>query len=195
MPRTKKQYKEIRESKKNLIMDTALELFANQGYYTTSISKIASKAGISKGLMYNYFESKEALIKAIVYNGIDELFKNFDPNKDGILTNEEFEFFVHENFRILKQNIHYWKLYFATVMQPAVNKLIHKKLMELLPGLLKTLVTYYKQKNVPNPEAEALLFGALMDGVSLNYIIDPENFPLDVIKSMIIDKFSHNNDV
>ncbi|MCK4677551.1 MAG: TetR/AcrR family transcriptional regulator [Bacteroidales bacterium] len=191
MPRTKNQYKEIRESKKTLILDTALELFANQGYYTTSISKIALKAGISKGLMYNYFESKEELIKEIVYKGIDELLTNFDPNKDGILTNEEFEFFVHENFRVLKQNIHYWKLYFATVMQPPVHKLIQEKLMELLPGLLKTLVTYFKQKNVANPEAEALLFGALMDGISLNYIIDPENFPLEVIKSMIIDKFSH----
>ena len=193
MPRTKEQYQEIRESKKNLIMDTALELFANQGYYTTSISKIASKAGISKGLMYNYFESKDELIKEIVYKGIDELLQIFDPNKDGILTNEEFEFFVHENFRILKQNIHYWKLYFATVMQPAVHKLIQEKLMELLPGLLKTLAAYFKQKNVANPEAEALLFGALMDGVSMNYIMDPENFPLEVIKSMIIKKFGHNN--
>ncbi len=65
--------------------------------------------------------------------------------------------------------------------------------MELLPALLKILANYFKQKNVKNPEAEALLFGALMDGVSMNYIIDPENYPLEAIKSMIIEKFSHNN--
>jgi len=66
MPRTEKQFEEIREFRKAMIMDVALELFANEGYYPTSISKIASKAGISKGLMYNYFKSKEVLITVMI---------------------------------------------------------------------------------------------------------------------------------
>jgi len=52
-PRTEQQYEEIRKSKKKLILDTALELFATEGYYPTSISKIAERARISKGLIYN----------------------------------------------------------------------------------------------------------------------------------------------
>src|SRR5512133_1215997 len=120
MPRTEEQFGEIREQKMNLIMQTGLELFANEGFYPTSISKIAAKAGISKGLMYNYFESKEELILAIIGNGISTLMTSFDPDKDGFLTEEEFEFLVNENFRILHQNLDYWKLYFATMMQPAV---------------------------------------------------------------------------
>jgi len=39
-------------------MNTVLQLFANNGYESTSISKIALTAGISKGLMYNYFRAK-----------------------------------------------------------------------------------------------------------------------------------------
>jgi len=42
-------------------MNTALQLFENNGYESISISKIALTAGISKGLMYNYFPSKVAL--------------------------------------------------------------------------------------------------------------------------------------
>jgi len=42
-------------------MNTALQLFENNGYESTSISKIALTAGVSKGLMYNYFPSKVAL--------------------------------------------------------------------------------------------------------------------------------------
>ena len=59
-PRTPQQFEEIREEKMTLIMDIALEHFANEGYHTTTINHIARHAGISKGLMYNYFESKEA---------------------------------------------------------------------------------------------------------------------------------------
>ena len=65
-PRTPKQFMEIREEKKTLIMDVALEHFANEGYFTTTINHIARHAGISKGLMYNYFESKEELLTEII---------------------------------------------------------------------------------------------------------------------------------
>ncbi|HRW21852.1 MAG TPA: helix-turn-helix domain-containing protein, partial [Bacteroidales bacterium] len=61
-PRTPEQFEEIRLSKHKLILDTAMKLFASSGYHNTSISKIAKEAGISKGLIYNYFDSKEDLL-------------------------------------------------------------------------------------------------------------------------------------
>ena len=54
-------------------MDVALEHFANEGYHATTINHIAKHAGISKGLMYNYFESKEALLKAIIHKSVTEV--------------------------------------------------------------------------------------------------------------------------
>jgi leucyl aminopeptidase len=88
-PRTPKQFKEIREEKRNLIMDTALEHFASEGYYATTINHIAKHAGISKGLMYNYFESKEALLKAIIQRSVMEVYSYFDIDRDGYLSEEE----------------------------------------------------------------------------------------------------------
>ena len=67
MPRTEEQLNQIRKDRKQAIMDTALEVFASHGYESTSISMIAKKAGVSKGLMYNYFESKEDLLAHIMW--------------------------------------------------------------------------------------------------------------------------------
>ena len=39
---------------------------------TTSVAKIAKEAGISKGLMYNYFESKELVIKELIMGFLEE---------------------------------------------------------------------------------------------------------------------------
>lgn len=193
MPRTQKQFEEIRENKRALIKETALELFAVQGYHQASISQIAKKAGISKGLMYNYFKSKETLMSEIISEGIDEMMGAFDPNKDGVLTDEEFEFFVKEIFQILKKNQNYWRLYFGVIVQPVVFKMIQPKLQVMIPQIINTLSAYYESKGAKDPMGEAMLFGSLMDGIAFNYMIDTENFPLENTIDLIIEKFSYNH--
>ncbi|MBE9517361.1 MAG: helix-turn-helix transcriptional regulator, partial [Bacteroidetes bacterium] len=51
-PRTPEQFEEMRVSRRDQIMEAALDLFASEGYSHCSISQLAAHAGISKGLMY-----------------------------------------------------------------------------------------------------------------------------------------------
>lgn len=188
MPRTEAQFGEIREQKISLIIQTALELFAREGFYPTSISKIAHKAGISKGLMYNYFDSKEGLILAIVAKGISKLKEHLDPNQDGFLTDEEFEIFINENFRILKENTDYWKLYFSIMMQPAVYRLVKEKHPHFLPSL-QVVEKYFIRKGVEDPKLEIAYLDALLDGIFMNYIMNQDELLLEEFRKMIIVKF------
>jgi len=48
------------------IAQAALELFVERGFSATKLEDVARKAGVSKGTMYLYFESKDALFKAAV---------------------------------------------------------------------------------------------------------------------------------
>lgn len=48
----------------------ALELFAEKGFAATRLDDVAARAGVSKGTVYLYFESKEALFEAVVREGI-----------------------------------------------------------------------------------------------------------------------------
>ena len=65
-PKTHEQLALIREDRKKLILDVSLQLFAEKGYENTSIAQITKEAGISKGLFYNYFESKDQLMQELV---------------------------------------------------------------------------------------------------------------------------------
>lgn len=121
-PKTSTQYEEIREKRKRQIMNVAIELFASNGFSNTSISQIAAKAKISKGLMYNYYSSKDDLLKAIFDKGFGEMFEMFDPNKDGVLTRDEFIAFIEVSFDLMEQQRDFYKLYFALMMQPPVWK-------------------------------------------------------------------------
>ncbi len=103
-------------------MDTALEHFANQGYYATTINHIAKHAGISKGLMYNYFESKEALLEAILQKSVIEIYKYLDIDEDGSLSEAEFEFFVRKISVVLYEKKSFWRLFFQLLMQNEVRE-------------------------------------------------------------------------
>lgn len=188
-PKTKAQNLLTREARKTSIMEAALEVFAEKGFETASISLIAKQAGISKGLIYNYFESKEELIKAIMFSGVEQFVPEIDINRSDAISKEEFAHLINETFNILQRNLIFWRLYFSVFMQPAVLKLVEEKLMETLIPFINILYLYYQKKGVENPMAHARLLGAIFDGVSLNYLMGPENMPLEDIKKIIIEKF------
>jgi AcrR family transcriptional regulator len=144
-PRTPKQFEDIREEKKALIMNVALEHFAKEGYHNTTISHIAKHAGISKGLMYNYFESKEELLSEIINRSMDEISRYFDPDRDGFLTEDEFELFIRKLFYILREKISFWRLFYQFLMQKDVRDQFLKKHI----GSVNTVETIYSGSSSP----------------------------------------------
>lgn len=189
-PRTPDQFQELREATKHKIFESALELFAEAGYHTTSISQIAKKAGISKGLMYNYFESKDQLLKEIVFEGIESLTQSFDPNHDGVLTKDELLHFINESFLLIQKHRQYWKLYFSIMMQAPVMSLFGDELMGKLNSYFNMISAYFADQNYDNPEAEMRFFSAMLDGIAMNYITDPDGFPLDQVRQRILKMYS-----
>jgi TetR/AcrR family transcriptional regulator len=59
----------LSEEKRQLIMDLAIEEFAENDYDSASISKIVAQAGIAKGSFYQYFEDKSDLYKYLLDEG------------------------------------------------------------------------------------------------------------------------------
>ncbi|HOK26428.1 MAG TPA: TetR/AcrR family transcriptional regulator [Bacteroidales bacterium] len=194
-PRTSIQLEKIREAKRSLIMQSALEHFAKNGYYATTISHIAKHAGISKGLMYNYFPSKEALLKEIIYNYIQEIYQYFDINRDGYLTEEEFEYFIHQIYRTLKEKKSFFQLLFQMMMQSEVRlKLIElQKSIETLAArsddsitalekqIYKTLSDYFKRKKEKagqeyDSDLELNIFIYTIKGFALTYVFNETEF-------------------
>jgi AcrR family transcriptional regulator len=64
---TRQRRKEARPAE---LLTAALDLFVERGYAATKLDDIAAKAGVSKGTLYLYFDSKEALFKAVIEQGI-----------------------------------------------------------------------------------------------------------------------------
>lgn len=189
MPRSKKEFLEIHDHRKKQIMQTALELFASDGYYTTSVAKIARRAKISKGLMYHYFESKEALVSALLDQGMEVMITNIDQNHDGMLTHQEIETLIRSIFQQVTSNITYWKLYYSFILQPAVHHIVTNRQKRTIEEPSRLLVEYFSKRGNPDAIIEATVFHSLIDGMVINYTIDPENFPLEDSINYLIKKY------
>jgi len=60
------RWKRRKEARPAEIVAAALEVFVERGYAATKLADVARRAGVTKGTLYLYFESKEALFKAVV---------------------------------------------------------------------------------------------------------------------------------
>lgn len=100
---------EQKENRQKQIFEIALDLFVNKGFAATKITDIAEAAGMSKGLMFNYFSSKEKLYEALVCSGIQKSKALFDFKGD-----EPLAFFAHAAEIVLnsaKQGSHISKMF------------------------------------------------------------------------------------
>ncbi|MBK8808967.1 MAG: TetR/AcrR family transcriptional regulator [Bacteroidales bacterium] len=188
-PRTEIQNNIIKEEKRTLILNVALELFSQKGYSATSMSEIAKAAGISKGLPYSYFESKEELLLSLFKIGINQAMEFFDLDKNGILTADEMKHYITEVFKLLQANRSFWKLYFNLFTQPNVYDLIKTEMHDFTNDMSAILIEYFRKKGSLTPEIDTVVFNALMDGISFQYIIEPELFPLDAVVDNVIKQY------
>lgn len=62
-------------SRRQHLVETALELFSEHGFHGTGIDRILERAGVSKKTLYNHFRSKDELILAVLAH-YDSRFRN-----------------------------------------------------------------------------------------------------------------------
>ncbi|MDH3351475.1 MAG: TetR/AcrR family transcriptional regulator [Gammaproteobacteria bacterium] len=84
------RFRRRKEKRPQEITEAALAAFAEKGYAATRVDDVARRAGVSKGLLYLYFKTKEELFKAVVRSfvvpRIDELTAIVDASE---LSSEE----------------------------------------------------------------------------------------------------------
>jgi len=141
-----------KRSAKERILEAALEVFSNKGFHSATTDEIAERAGVGKGTLYRYFETKDKLFAELVRLRTEELGKragSIIDSRDDVLTMISkyirlyFEFFDSNQrlFRLVVQEQldlgeHSPDEYFRRVMR-AIPKLKRKVYEGTQQGILK----------------------------------------------------------
>ena len=190
-PRTKEQYEGIRQRSISAIQEAALELFARNGYHNTSISQIAKEAGVSKGLLYNYFASKEVLLKEIVMGAVEvgerfmeQLASSMEEPADRL------RWLTEATFATVQENRRYWKLMTALALQADALSGLMPVLKVKQEERIRSIASLFEALGAEKPREMAYYYGAVLDGILLHYMQMEADYPISAMKAMVLQQFT-----
>jgi AcrR family transcriptional regulator len=189
MPRTDSQNAAIRAESRSRILAAALRLFARHGYEQTSVRQIAQEAGIAQGLLYNYFSGKEQLLLAIFEQSIADVLESFAQAEAAGPADQRVERLIRASFAILRRNREFWALSYHVRMQVGVIAGLAERVEAWTSSIRGRLQRYLHEAGVAQPEVEAVILFALIDGIAQHYVLNPERYPLDLIIETIVRKY------
>lgn len=173
-------YSLIMTEKQENILNAALHLFAREGYAATSTAKVAKAAGVSEGLIFKHYGSKEGLLAAIMKQSTEaiklkmaEIVMSEDPK-------EIIRKILELPFGIDAEEYGMWRLMYALKWQ------IQSYDTRWLDTVRLVLTDAFNKLGYTDPAAEAEVIFMLMDGSATALLLhEPANKQaiLNVLKS------------
>lgn len=188
-PRSQEQNDAIRSRTRESLLKHALEQFAEHGYDGTSVKRIAEAAGLSQGLLYAYFPSKEALLKALFEQSMADVQGTFARAQAEADPSERIAALLTASAETMRRNLNFWRVSYGVRMQPAVLKALGPKLGGWTRAIEKTLTGLLAEAGYEDPEMEARLLFATIDGVSQHFALNPKRYPIEAVFARVADRY------
>ncbi|MEK4011601.1 TetR/AcrR family transcriptional regulator [Peribacillus sp. FSL M8-0224] len=192
MPRTPEENDRIRQASKEKIRAAAMELFMKQGYYTTSISDIAKQAGISKGLLYNYYKGKEELLSEMVDARIREVVEVMEEAFTLNTPREQLEHIINGAIDNILQKPEVHRFYLHLQTQPESDEELIKYshlILEENARQFEFQCKIFESMGEKDPRKRSLYFSSVLQGIMLMISTYQPGFPVEEIKNQIIREF------
>jgi AcrR family transcriptional regulator len=190
MPRSVKQNEAMRAVTRTAVLNSAMTLFAQNGYAHTSTRAIAKEANISAGLMYHYFDTKESLLRAVFDNCMNILNQEFTTAYEQSPAQDRLANLLNAMFDLLIRDREFWSLFYMLRSQPAIMRILGDDFRHWTQQLRSLFQTEMQQAQRETPEIDALLLYSLVEGTIQQYLLDPETYPLEQVVDQIILRFA-----
>ena len=189
-PRTHADNQALRDASRARLIEAALELFARRGYASTPVDAVAREAGVSPGLLYRHFRSKTDLLRAIFEESMRDVEATFadadrEPNPARRLAALLRSIAAH-----VKARRRFWTLAYGVRMQREVLEGLDAVLEGSTAQILGTLERYLRGVGWPEPQLEAVLLFAQIDGLHQHYVMNHEHYPLDAAIDRLIARYT-----
>lgn len=176
---------DVSEERKSQILDAAMETFTEKGFHKTRMSDIAESSGLSKGSLYWYFDSKDAIILKL----IDRVFEFEIKDLTALLTDErsaEKRLFIYTErggqdiIKMLKWMPLVYDFLALAFRQDAIKTAIQRyytKNLDLLVNLIQQGIDAGEFVQGSALEA-AYAIGAIIEGTVMLWLYDPEQIDI-----------------
>lgn len=188
----------ISNEKRLEILDAAIKLFSEQGFEKTTVDEIAGQAGVGKGTIYLYFNTKEQIFLAIIEDGLKALNRMVSEILSGPGDYfQHIERVIRANFQFVEKNRDFSKI----IIKEQLNlKLFNadpgcRNIVEAQKSLHLVLQKYFDQGiqagyfREGDPYQYTLAFGGIISHFTFHWIKEGGAEPLSDQAGNILDIF------
>jgi len=186
---------ESREARRAQMLERALDVFAEQGYYRTSVSDLVKAAGVARGTFYLYFDGKEALFLELLEQLLTEFRGNIvgaETGSDAPPLAEQLARIVANILNTLQQNRSLTRIIFREAV--ALDEVVEQRLREFYEELFTYIAATLRlgeavgfTRAVDTEVVATCILGSLR-GVVQRYVVDRDE-PVDAehMAAIIVD--------
>jgi AcrR family transcriptional regulator len=164
MPRIVPTY---REEAKKRILEVAEKVFKEKGYFKSSMNDIAKELGISKGSIYQYFDSKAQLLGALYSGGPDNLRSVFRTSSKESVKDTAKEVFAKMQ---TNTNARFFIDFLAAASRnPNLQKVLRENINRfnaILEDLLKERNPHMNSQEVKQAQTTSVMLGLIFNGLA-----------------------------
>lgn len=168
-----------RDAKKKRVINSAIALFAENGFNDTSMLQIARRAGVAEGTVYEYYKNKQNLLISIPNEKLGELYDHISGNT---LENETREI-ISKLFRFYNDEKNYTTI---LVLMLRTNRRFYRsegiQIIEKIFNVLEDIITRGQAEKIFRPDLDMglcqdLLFGTI-DHITIPWIMFNRDYDL-----------------
>jgi len=169
-------------SRKEKILEVALELFAKDGYNATSTNKIAKKADVSEGLIFRHYNNKEGLLDAIMRQAKERLAYFYGPILGYSDPKEVIRYFINFPYTVDQSEYNFWRLQFKLKWEEKYYD------PQMVKPILDKLTWAFAELNYKEPEIEAQLLQHTIESIAIAMIRDGRETQVPM-KTVLFEKY------
>ncbi|MDP2531042.1 MAG: helix-turn-helix domain-containing protein [Candidatus Palauibacterales bacterium] len=197
-PRSETANRQMREASREAILRGALEAFGEGGFHRTTVEEVARRAGVSKGLIYNYFESKTALLEAIIRQRVEANADLLLEMREGEEPSGRLRRLAEGTVRGVLENPEAYRLTFALMLQPGMKDeigRIEKTVIARERELQGAVTELFTELGSDAPREDSLAFQCALTGLAMVLAVQPEvaekpdRFPLRPLVDRLLGRF------
>lgn len=171
--------KKIKKDKKEILMNSATNLFKTKGIYSTTVSDIVKDAGIAKGTFYLYFSDKDEVVNAVIMKEANILLnKAIEESKtlENAKLSEKIVFIANHVIDVFLKNKSDLEIIHKNLYKGLFSK--DENGITLFSKAVDEFISYNKYENKEKIQKKLYIIIEMVGGVCYNSIYN--NMPYDI---------------
>jgi AcrR family transcriptional regulator len=194
MPPSPEKQKAARERARGAILDAALKVFGARGYADATTAEIAVEAGVSKGLVFVYFPTKDDLLREMIERTLGESLAQLELAEWEGDARDQLARVIDDAIAEVLRRPEFHRLYVSLILQPGGSPAVAAAMGAMRPRLQAyygRIATLLARLGSAQPGMDAALFQCALNGLSQAIAAQPAGtLPVDGLKARLLEQFA-----